>query len=152
MDSNFPYLEFLEIAKKKREELIQDTYKEISVDLYDALYSNPHEEVSKIKLEYYELKWIESYWKAIEKSINRKEFSVKEKKELLSKFSKWYDNFLTNWNYSSFDKVVFEERRKILKAMITVNNDWEKNIKHMDVLFERDFKMLNKKIEEFQEN
>ena len=151
MDSNFPYLEFLEIAKEKREEIILDTYEENSPDLYDALYSNPHHEISKIKLEYYELKWIESYWKSIESSIARKEFSDKEKKELISKFSKWYDDFICSWNYTSFDAVVFEERRKILKALITVNNDWEKNIKHMDVLFEKDFKMLNKKIQELQE-
>lgn len=152
MNSNFPYLEFLEIAKKKREEIILDTYEENSPDLYDALYSNPHQEISKIKLEYYELKWIESYWKSIESSIARKEFSDKEKKELISKFSKWYDDFICSWNYTPFDAVVFEERRKILKALITVNNDWEKNIKRMDVLFEKDFKMLNKKIQELQED
>ena len=152
MNSNFPYLEFLEIAKAKREEMILDTYEENSPDLYDALYSNPHQEISKIKLEYYELKWIESYWKSIESSVASKEFSDKEKKELISKFSKWYDDFICGWNYTSFDAVVSEERRKILKALITVNNDWEKNIKRMNVLFEKDFKTLNKKIQELQED
>lgn len=152
MNNNFPYLEFLEIAKKKREEIILDTYEENSPDLYDALYSDSHQEISKIKLEYYELKWIESYWKSIEFSIARKGFSDKEKKELISKFSKWYDAFICSWDYTSFDATVFEERRKILKALIAVNKDWKKNIKHMEVLFERDFKMLNKKIQELQEN
>lgn len=152
MNSNFPYLEFLKIAREKREEIILDTYEGNSPDLYDALYSDIHQKISKIKLEYYELKWIESYWKSIESNIASKDFSDKEKKELISKFSKWYDDFICSWNYTSFDVVVFEERRKILKALITVNNDWEKNVKRMDVLFEKDFKTLNKKIQDLQED
>ena len=66
-------------------------------------------------------------------------------------FSKWYESFVSAWNYTVFDTVIFEERRKILEAMITVNSDWEKNLKRMKVSFDKSIKMLNQKIKEFEE-
>ncbi len=179
MNSSFAYLQFLKIAKEKRKEIILDTYKgnwqdlydalysdpqkEISElkldtyegnwqDLYDALYSDPQKEISELKLEYYELKWISSYWKQITLSITRKEFTHKEKKELISKFSKRYDDFICSWGYSSFDKVAFDKRREILKSLIIVDNDWKNNIKRMEVTLKKDLNMLDKKIEELKED
>lgn len=151
MNKNFPYLEFLNIAKECRKNMILDTLEGNSPDLYDALYSNFDSKIYEIKMELYELKWIESYWKEIEGVIERREFSVKEKKELISMFSKWYENFVNAWNYTKFDTVVFEERRKILHALITVNNDWENNLKRMKVSFDKSIKLLNEKIKELEE-
>ena len=102
-------------------------------------------------MELYELKWIESYWKEIERVIERKEYTVREKKELVSMFSKWYENFVDAWNYTKFDTVVFEERRKILHTLITVNDEWENNIKRMKVSFDKSRKLLNDKIKELEE-
>lgn len=151
MNKSFPYLEFLNIAKECRKNMILDTLEGNSPDLYGALYSEFDSEIYEIKMELYELKWIESYWKEIEDVIERKEFSVKEKKELISMFSKWYENFVNAWNYTKFDTVVFEEKRKILRALITVNNDWENNLKRMKVSFDKSIKLLNKKIIELEE-
>lgn len=151
MKNSFPYLEFLNIAKECRKNMILDTLEYNSPDLYDALYSSSSSKVYEIKMELYELKWIESYWKEIEKAIEKKEFSVKEKKELISMFSKWYENFVDAWNYTKFDTVVFEERRKILQALINVNNDWENNLKRIKVSFDKNIKLLNEKIKEFEE-
>lgn len=151
MNKSFPYLEFLNIAKECRKNMILDTLEGNSPDLYGALYSDFDSEIYEIKMELYELKWIESYWKEIEDVIERKEFSVKEKKELISMFSKWYENFVNAWNYTKFDTVVFEEKRKILRALITVNNDWENNLKRMKVSFDKSIKLLNKKIIELEE-
>ena len=131
--------------------MILDTLEGNSPDLYDALYSNSWSKIYEMKMELYELKWIESYWKEIERVIERKEYTVREKKELVSMFSKWYENFVDAWNYTKFDTVVFEERRKILHTLITVNDEWENNIKRMKVSFDKSRKLLNDKIKELEE-
>lgn len=131
--------------------MILDTLEGNSPDLYDALYSNSGSKIYEIKMELYELKWIESYWKEIEEVIDKKELSVKEKKESISMFSKWYENFVSAWDYTKFDTVVFEERCKILHALITVNNDWENNLKRIKVSFEKSIKLLNDRIKNFEE-
>lgn len=151
MKNSFPYLEFINIAKKCRNNMILDTLEGNSPDLYDALYSNSGSKIYEIKMELYELKWIESYWKEIEEVIDKKELSVKEKKESISMFSKWYENFVSAWDYTKFDTVVFEERCKILHALITVNNDWENNLKRIKVSFEKSIKLLNDRIKNFEE-
>ena len=151
MNNSFPYLEFVRIAQKCRKEMVLDILEGNSPDLYDALYSSFESKIHEIKLELYELKWLESYWDEIEEVINYRELSVKEKKELIAMFSKWYESFVSAWNYTVFDTVIFEERRKILQAMITVNSDWEKNLKRMKVSFDKSIKMLNQKIKEFEE-
>lgn len=151
MNNSFPYLEFIRIAQKCRKEMVLDTLEGNSPDLYDALYSSFESKIHEIKLELYELKWLESYWDEIEEVINYRELSVKEKKELIAMFSKWYESFVSAWNHTVFDTVIFEERRKILQAMITVNSDWEKNLKRMKVSFDKSIKMLNQKIKEFEE-
>ena len=43
--------------------------------------------------------------------------------------------------------VIFEERINILKALITVNNKWETNLKNMTVPFKRSKKILTEKID-----
>lgn len=151
MNSSFPYLELIRIAQECRKEMVFDTLKGDSPDLYDALYSSSESKIHEIKLELYELKWLELYWSEIEKVINCRELSVKEKKELIVMFSKWYESFVSAWNYTVFDTVAFEERQKILQAMITVNGDWEKNLKRMKVSFDKDIKILNQKIKKFEE-
>lgn len=151
MDEKFPCFEFLKIFKECREKLIHDTLDQDSPDLYDALYSDCKSKIYDVKMMLYELKWIELHWSKIENIVEKKEFSIREKKELISMFSKWYESFLSDWNYTKFDTVVLNERQKILYALITVNNDWEKNIKRMKVLFDKDIKVLNKKILEFKE-
>lgn len=146
MNSDYPYLEFIRIAKECRENLIQDTLEDSSSDLYDLLYSSMNSEIYKTKLELYEIKWMELHWKKINEAISNKECSITEKKELISMFSKWYRDFISHWNYTEFDTVIFEERMNILKALISVNNEWEDNLKRMRVSFEKDRKLLNEKI------
>ena len=45
MVKDFPYMKFLEISKKCRQQLINDTVKKESADLYDALYSDVNKEI-----------------------------------------------------------------------------------------------------------
>ena len=65
---------------------------------------------------------------------------------MISMFAKWYRDFVSNWNYTEFDAVIFEERMNILKALISVNSEWEINLKRMKVSFEQSKKILNEKI------
>lgn len=146
MISDYPYLEFIRIAKECRTILIEDTLSSNSPDLYDALYSNFKSQIHEIKLELYEIKWIELHWKKINETIENRYCSPMKRKELISMFAKWYRDFVSNWNYTEFDAVIFEERMNILKALISVNSEWEINLKRMRVSFEQSKKLLNEKI------
>ena len=151
MNDKFPYLEFLDIIKKQRQLMIFDTLEGNSPDLFNALYSNSDSKIIEIKLELYEIQWIQSYWNEIEKIVEKRNITIREKKKLISMFSKWFESFVSGWNYTAFDIVAFEERMKILRALITVNNDWEKNLKRMKVSFNKSIKMLGDKIRELEE-
>lgn len=146
MGSDYPYLEFIKIAKECRDILIEDTLMSNSPDLYDALYCNPKSKIHQIKLELYEIKWIELHWKKINETIENITCSLFKKKEMISMFAKWYREYVSNWNYTKFDTVIFEERMNILKALISVNNEWEQNLKRMKVSFEQHKKILNEEI------
>ena len=146
MNSNYPYLEFIKIAKECRVDLINDTLDSNSPDLYNALYSNSKNKICLIKLELYEIEWLELHWKKITETIENKVHTPKEQKELISMFIKWYKIFVDNWGYTEFDIGIFEEKKNILKFIILVNNKWEKNLKEMKVFFERSKKILNEKI------
>lgn len=146
MISDYPYLEFIRIAKKCRTILIEDTLSSNSPDLYGALYSNFQSQIYQIKLELYEIKWIELHWEKINETIKNRDCSLMERKELISMFAKWYRDFVSKWNYTEFDAVIFEEKMNILKALISVNSQWESNLKKMKVSFERSQKLLEEKI------
>lgn len=146
MSSDYPYLEFIKIAKECRIVLIEDTLSSNSPDLFDALYSNSQSQIHHIKLELYEIKWIELHWKKISEAIENRVCTPTERKELISMFAKWYRDFVSNWNYTEFDTVIFEERMNVLKALISVNSEWERNLKRMKVSFEQSKKILNEKI------
>jgi hypothetical protein len=150
MNKDFPCLEFIKIARECRKVLISDTLDSNSDILYDALYSDSRKCIYKIKLELYEIEWIELYWEKIIKTIENNSFSSSEKKELFSIFAKWYKDFISNWKYTEFDATIFEERICILKELISINNKWEDNLKKMNLSFDRNKKILNKKIEKFK--
>lgn len=150
MKNEYPYIEFIRIAKECRKVLIEDTLKLNSPDLYDSLYSDIKSEIYKIKLELYEIKWIELHWEKINEAIANRECSLAEKKEIISTFAKYYRDYLSNCNYTEFDMVIFEERMDILISLISLNNEWEQNLKKMKVSFQRSEKILNKKMKEFE--
>lgn len=150
MNSDYPYLEFIRIAKECRDILIEDTLSSNSPDLYDALYSNSQSQIHQTKLELYEIKWIELHWRKINETIENSDCSPSERKELISMFAKWYRDFVSNWNYTEFDTVIFEERMNILKSLISVNNEWESNLKRMKVSFEQSKKILSEKIKSLE--
>lgn len=150
MNSDFPYRIFLQIVEECRDKFIQDTLANNSPDLYDALYSDVNCEVFCVKMELYELKWIELHWLKIAEIIENKELTSKERDKIVSQLSKWYLKFISEWKYTELDSLVFEERKNILKALISVNNEWDNNIKRMKVSFEQSRKKLNQKIKELE--
>ena len=75
MNSNYPYLCFLGILKKGREELVQDSIN-CHPDLYMALYKDMNSEVHKIYIELYELRWIEGHWIKLLNDLEKNNFIV----------------------------------------------------------------------------
>lgn len=146
MRNSYPYLEFMRIARECRNILIADTLHTNSPDLYDALYSDCRSQIFQIKIELYEIKWLELHWDKINETINSTECSFTEKKELVAMYAKWYKDFVIHWKYTDFDTTIFEDRMNILKALISVNSEWEQEIKRVKVSFERSKKILNDKI------
>ena len=145
MNSDYPYITFLNIAKECRKQLIKDVIKNESVDLFDALYSDSTSEIFETKMQLYELKWIELHWSMLEDLINNRDMSDKEKNELICFLAKYYGKFIKKWNYSRF-----ENKIQILKNIVSINNEWEQNIKQMEVAFKKSKKQLNAKIEKLK--
>ena len=150
MKNSYPYLKIIEVIKECRLNLIEDTLSSNSPDLYDALYSNPKKEIYSLKLELYEIQWIEMHWKMTIEIIENVEVALSEKKEWISQSAKWYKNFLKDFNYIEFDVISCEERMNILKALIATNREWENHLKRLKVSFDRDKKILNEKIKEIE--
>lgn len=145
MNSDYPYITFLDIAKECRKQLIKDVIKNESVDLFDALYSDSTSEIFETKMQLYELKWIELHWSMLEDLINNRDMLDKEKNELICFLAKYYGEFIKKWNYSRF-----ENKIQILKNIVSINNEWEQNIKQMEVAFKKSKKQLNAKIEKLK--
>ncbi len=151
MKKTYSYSRLIQILKECRNVLIDDTLASGSPDLYDALLSDYDSDIFKIKLELYELEWIELHWIKVCDSLNDKNYSQSEKMELLAIFSDWYRSLVSNWSYTNFDADLFEERIKILKSLISINNKWDINIKRMKVSFEKNKKVLKNKIYELEQ-
>ncbi|PTL28976.1 hypothetical protein C7122_03720 [Lachnospiraceae bacterium oral taxon 096] len=152
MNSSFPYLEFMNIAKECRSVLINDILSDNASELYDALYDGINRKVLfETKLQLQELMWLELHWKNIEDKINSYSFSERERKRCLSMFIQWYGAFLKKWGYEEFEINFVEERTKILRDIIDVSNNWEEKKKRMSVFFKKGKKEREKKIEEIRE-
>lgn len=150
MDIRFAYRTFIEICGTCRRSLINDTLKGTSTDLYGALYSDADSEIFRIRLELYELEWIAFHWEQAAKQIEDSNLSNQEKRELLALFAKYFTPFLSHWNYSEFDPLIFKEKEDILRAIIFANDAWEENLEKMKVSFAQSKKLLKAKIREFE--
>lgn len=150
MDIRFAYRTFIEICRTCRKSMINDTLKETSTDLYGALYSDVDSEIFRIRLELYELEWISLHWEQAAKRIKDGNFSNQEKREFLALFAKYFTPFLSHWNYSGFDPLIFKEKEDILRAIIFANDAWEENLEKMRVSLAQSKKLLKAKIKEFE--
>lgn len=151
MNSDYPYLEFIRITKECREQMAEDFLEENSSDLYDALYSDSASTICQVKLELYEIQWLEKHWNKLDEVIQNKDCSNIEKKVMLSKMAKWYLDYAAKWEYTAFEALVFEERREILQALIAMDDKWEQNLKKMKVSFEKDIRIMEEKIRQYEE-
>ena len=156
MDTQFPYMTFIKVCKTCRNALVADTLQSTPEDhcaledLYSALYSEVDSEVFPIKLELYELEWIAKHWKDAAEHIQREDFTVQEKRKILARFAEYFSSFLSHWNYSEFDALIFDEKEKILRAIISTNDSWEQNLKKMELSFTKSKRLLKTKLKEFE--
>lgn len=75
MNSSFPYIEFINLAKECRSILINDILSDNASELYDALYDGTNRKVLfETELQLQELMWLELHWKKIEDKINSYSF------------------------------------------------------------------------------
>lgn len=150
MKSKFPYIAFMEILEEGREKMVYDTMQSCSPALYDALYSMKDSVIFELKIELYELEWIEYHWKLIIEILNKKKLTDTEKKELLSIFAVWLKDLFRIDDSTVFDVLIIEEKINILKSMISLNSEWEQNIKKMKVSFEKSKRQLDARIKEME--
>lgn len=150
MNQDDPYCIFLRVAEECRNELLLDTLENNSVELDAALLSNVNSEIFRVEIELYELMWIEKHWEKLIQEIENRNLSISDRKKAVTLFSKWYLQFISEWEYTEFDSLAFKERKKILNAIISVNNEWDKSLKRMKVSFERSKKNLKLKLKELE--
>ena len=146
----------MEILEKGREKMVNDTMQCCSPALYDALYSMKDSEIFELKMELYELEWIEYHWILVIEKLNKKKLLDTEKRELLSIFAAWLKDLFSLDNSTGFNvlfdvQIMMEEKINILKSIISVNSEWKQNIQKMKVSFERNKRQLNKRIKEMME-
>lgn len=144
--NRFPYIAFMEILKKGREKMLEETMGSSSPTLYDALYSRKDSEAFELKMELYELEWVEFHWKLVSEKLNKNVFSLSERKELLSIFADWLKDLFNTEKVVTLDVLIIEEKINIIKSMISLNNEWDQNIKRMKVSFEKSKRQLDAKI------
>ena len=150
MNNDYLYLETLKIAHECREKLISDTLNEDAQDLYDALYESGDREISEVKFELYEIGWLELHWEKFLEILDKNEYSSTEKRKLLLKIENWYQNYIENWDYTTFEALAFEEKRNVLKELIATDARWNENLKKMKVSFARSKKLLQYKIKQLE--
>lgn len=148
MKDKFPYITFMDILKNGREKMINDTKYNCSPTLYDALYSSVNSEIFKSKMELYELEWLEFHWREIVNIIEQKNFNEIQKRDLLSIFASWLSDFIDNQDKLIINILIIEEKINILKSIISLNSEWEQNLKKMKVSFEKSRRQLNMKIKQ----
>lgn len=146
----------MEILEKGREKMVNDTMQSCSPALYDALYSMKDSEIFELKMELYELEWIEYHWTLVIEKLNKKKLLDTEKRELLSIFAAWLKDLFSLDNSTGFNvlfdvQIMMEEKINILKSIISVNSEWKQNIEKMKVSFERNKRQLNKRIKKMME-
>ena len=126
----------MEILEKGREKMVNDTMQCCSPALYDALYSMKDSEIFELKMELYELEWIEYHWILVIEKLNKKKLLDTEKRELLSIFAAWLKDLFSLDNSTGFNvlfdvQIMMEEKINILKSIISVNSEWKQNIQKM---------------------
>lgn len=155
--------EFIGIAAECRKIMVENTMNSDSEELYDALLSDPKSEIFRIRLELYEVEWIETFWEKGCEVIENLSCPLPEKKEIVSLFAKWYSDFVDKWGYKGTDMALFgkwdikecdnaflKEQASILRSLISVNNEWEKNLKRMKVSFRQQKKILYARVKELE--
>ncbi len=70
----------LQISRECRDNLIKDTLNNTNKDLIDILYDNVNSEIFNVRIELYELKWIESHWKMITDVLEHKDITIGKKR------------------------------------------------------------------------
>lgn len=150
MKSNFPYIVFMEILEKGREKMVCDTMQGCSPALYDALYSMKGSDIFELKMELYELEWAEYHWELVIEELNKKKLMDAEKKELLSIFATWLKDLFRMDDSTAFGVLIIEEKMNILKSMISLNSEWEQNIKRMEVSFKKSKQQLDMRMKEMK--
>lgn len=151
MNKDFPYICFKEILKRGRQELINNVLNE-NPDLYTALYKDLDSSIYTICMELYEVKWLNAHWKAVLTVLEQKNLSSYDRQILISLFAKWYSDFIKQWDYTSFDRNLFDEKMSILRSLMIQNTNWENNLKKVQVSFEKSERILDEKIKELKEN
>ena len=136
------YISLLNVAKQSRKRLIDDFY-ENNANLFDVLYDVANSEASKVKAEFYELKWIQYHFDLI------KELEI-EDNAVYSIFTDFYRDYLKDIYSSDFDPVILNTKIKELNVIISQTDKWEDNVKQIEVSFKKEKKLLKQRIDDLK--
>lgn len=146
-----PYIEILDLLKKQRQKLVDDTIELCSPEIYGGLLSDPSSEIANVYFELYEIECLKLTWQHIIHILDNKQISNNYKKDIISSLSRMYQEFIDSFININTDMCALEERRQILKQIISINDDWEKSIRQMEVSFNRSIKILRDTMQKMKE-
>lgn len=121
-------------------------------NLYKALYGRDGQQLFKLRLERYELYWLEHHWISLLDRIEQMGLSGSRKKQAVSTCARYYKEFLTCLEYPEFEITLLEQKRKILDILIAAGESWERDLGDMHVCFMQKKAALQLKIQNLERN
>lgn len=148
-----PDIILLNIAKKCRSKLFEDIFAENS-DLYAVLYSDNHSEIYRVYQERYDLIWLKSHWDLISEYISTHKLNATQKGQLLSRFAKWYCDFLNENNSECSIKYVdtrlmreiIDLKIENLESIIEFDKRCNENMQRINTSFMKSIKLMNDEV------
>lgn len=119
-------------------------------NLYKALYGRDGQQLFRLRMERYELCWLERQWSGLLDRMEQMGLSGSKKKRAVSICAKYYKEFIACSEYPEFEITVLGQKRKILDILIAAGESWEHDLDEMRVCFMQKKAALELKIQKLE--
>ncbi|WP_305768644.1 hypothetical protein [Candidatus Epulonipiscium viviparus] len=137
------YLSALEITSQCRQEFIEGVLNS-NPNIYSALYSDLESEIYYIRTKVYELEWLKSHYD--EFLLQLKKFSSEDRPKFTTLFAEHLHRFANSWRDSSMSLNFVEEQLQALRTLINQNEEWETNLKKLQIKLIKENKILDREL------
>lgn len=137
---------FVAIMSDCRKQLVEDVLNQNSV-LYNYLLEN-NSDTRRHRKQLYELKWLALHWQKCRDFIDKTDFELATRRELLKIFLLWYWEFLKSWDYKPADATFLPAKIQSFDKLIQTEELLQKYSDKLQTDLMIYIKQLNNLIEE----